>query len=711
MAPVTVETPTSTIETLKAQIAASSATSPSNMDSSTKRWVVNEVGNKEPVGFLNVTPSQTIADLRTAIEEQLSESAIVTKGFAFSLQEENGKLLPMHKAQESQLAWPLLDSLKIRKADAARLAVLSVDDLKALQTHIENELENRDKAEEDNGEEGKGEEGNEEDKEDKVKRFEVVREDKRSCTGEKYIITYLRITDRDLVTSLRDVISHDALWNTVPKIASSDLIEDLQTLKSQEEPMFKALITFLEVEHKEMIEKATSLKAEGKITYDTLDQVFSKGGRIVTTVHDEQVGAEVEAVQYHRGWSSYFEVRGVVIRSDGRKFFSDRDSWIIPPFKGPMNIRDLPVQPLSDEVKATLEARGRLFRKIAKGAHYLHYTGSIARHSYWCSQMFRADGRVMVDPVSFRRCNPNYNFKTTDDQSKILQDIPEEKLYQTWPTVHGFSFTSKKWGEISVSRVTEIKFDDDAYDRLVLDAKKKKLVQALVQNSDFTFSDVIQGKGGGCIFLLHGAPGTGKTLTAEAIAELLHRPLYSVSVGELGVTTAELETRLREILEVAQSWHAVLLIDEADIFLERRTENDIQRNAMVGIFLRLLEYHQGVLFLTTNRVSCFDEAFHSRISVALKYEALSREAREHVWINLLDAAGITGLDPKALSEFDINGRQIKTTIRLAQSLARSEGVEVNADFIRLTVEVAQQFQSDILLDKEKAAANAAALSQ
>lgn len=71
----------------------------------------------------------------------------------------------------------------------------------------------------------------------------------------------------------------------------------------------------------------------------------------------------------------------------------------------------------------------------------------------------------------------------------------------------------------------------------------------------------------------------------------------SVSVGELGTSTIDLEERLREILEIASVWDAVVLIDEADIFLEKRGDEDIKRNALVGIFLRLLEYHQGVLFL------------------------------------------------------------------------------------------------------------------
>lgn len=123
----------------------------------------------------------------------------------------------------------------------------------------------------------------------------------------------------------------------------------------------------------------------------------------------------------------------------------------------------------------------------------------------------------------------------------------------------------------------------------MLAPERKVLIKSLVKNYQGSFKDIIGGKGGGCIFLLHGPPGTGKTLTAEAISELLRKPLYSVTVGELGTTINELEDKLRNILEVACYWDAVILLDEADIFLEQRSDNDIHRNAMVGIFLRLLE--------------------------------------------------------------------------------------------------------------------------
>src|SRR6202012_1302752 len=86
------------------------------------------------------------------------------------------------------------------------------------------------------------------------------------------------------------------------------------------------------------------------------------------------------------------------------------------------------------------------------------------------------------------------------------------------------------------------------------------------------------------------------------IADLLKCPLYMVSAGDLGTEPTKLEKELQNILDIAHSWGAILLLDEADVFLEQRSIHDIHRNALVSIFLRLLEYFQGILFLTTNRV-------------------------------------------------------------------------------------------------------------
>lgn len=75
-----------------------------------------------------------------------------------------------------------------------------------------------------------------------------------------------------------------------------------------------------------------------------------------------------------------------------------------------------------------------------------------------------------------------------------------------------------------------------------------------------------------------------------------------VSAGELGTDSRYLEAELQKILDICHAWGAILLLDEADVFLEKRDMHNIHRNALVSIFLRQLEYFQGILFLTTNRV-------------------------------------------------------------------------------------------------------------
>jgi len=274
--------------------------------------------------------------------------------------------------------------------------------------------------------------------------------------------------------------------------------------------------------------------------------------------------------------------------------------------------------------------------------------------------------------------------------------ITDDQLWNTSPSLLGFSFSVKKWGHIPVENLSPIQFDDAAFNKLVIPAETKEMIGALVNFQHKAFTDVITGKGGGCIFLLHGSPGVGKTLTAESIAELLHRPLYSVTVGELGSDATSLETGLSGVLEVAATWNAVILLDEADIFLEKRTETDIARNAMVGVFLRLIEYHQGVLFLTTNRVKNFDPAFHSRISIALKYQDLNFSSREQIWTNLFGASGVSGIPGNTFAHHDLNGRQIKNCIRLAQALAASKGEEANQAYLRKTIGITEQFKKDLL---------------
>ncbi|KAF9895043.1 hypothetical protein FE257_004671 [Aspergillus nanangensis] len=284
----------------------------------------------------------------------------------------------------------------------------------------------------------------------------------------------------------------------------------------------------------------------------------------------------------------------------------------------------------------------------------------------------------------------------------------EEELLIASPVVLGFAFSEKLWLEFSISGISEIDWNEDAFDSLVLPENQKSIVKALVESHTFcaaqNIDDVIQGKGKGLVAVLHGPPGTGKTLTAEGIAELLKRPLYMVSAGELGTDSRTLEAELNKILDIAHSWGAVLLLDEADIFLEKRTIQDIHRNALVSIFLRLLEYFQGILFLTTNRVETFDDAFQSRIHVALRYGDLTTKAKRSVWKMFLErvqakegvqTAQFTDKDFDMLARHNLNGRQIKNSVRTAQALAVNERNPLSMEHINRVLDVAQTFDHDL----------------
>jgi SpoVK/Ycf46/Vps4 family AAA+-type ATPase len=147
------------------------------------------------------------------------------------------------------------------------------------------------------------------------------------------------------------------------------------------------------------------------------------------------------------------------------------------------------------------------------------------------------------------------------------------------------------------------------------DSLKDTIYRLIIAHSrsSSSFDDFVKGKGRGLIGLFFGPPGAGKTLTAEAIAETAHMPLYAVSSGALGHEATQIHDRLSVILKLAGHWKAVLLLDEADVFLAQRTITDIERNAIVSIFLRELEYYQGILLLTTNQVEVIDEAFQSML--------------------------------------------------------------------------------------------------
>jgi SpoVK/Ycf46/Vps4 family AAA+-type ATPase len=142
-----------------------------------------------------------------------------------------------------------------------------------------------------------------------------------------------------------------------------------------------------------------------------------------------------------------------------------------------------------------------------------------------------------------------------------------------------------------------------------------------------------------------------------------------ISVGELTVDHGDpyaLEYKLEFIFKVAKHFNAVLLLDEADAFMERRTSCLDAHNRLVTVFLRMLENYDGILFLTSNRAIDFDDAIMSRIHLKIEYEDLTDESRRDIWNHFLSRArtpaGSSSIKDKELQVLEkllLNGRQVR----------------------------------------------------
>ncbi|KAK3331865.1 hypothetical protein B0T19DRAFT_354221 [Cercophora scortea] len=312
--------------------------------------------------------------------------------------------------------------------------------------------------------------------------------------------------------------------------------------------------------------------------------------------------------------------------------------------------------------------------------------------------------------------------KEGEDRFKKIME--EKEIVRLLPgAVPGFALRNRKWVLLDLNRLGPINKQGNGWDDLVLPPGHRDMVQAMVEthtqdlgsNKDATVGmDLVQGKGRGCIILLHGVPGVGKTSTAECVAAHTKKPLYPITcgnwvrTGDIGYRPEDVERNMESHFKLAHKWGCVLLLDEADVFLAKRDQKDVQRNGLVSVFLRILEYYSGILFLTTNRVGAIDDAFRSRLHLTLYYPKLTRKQTKEIFKkNFGRMAEINDerIEKKLLpfeykdSETKVldwvkqnwktlawNGRQIRNTFQTALSLAefqaKQDGAESQGPVVR-----------------------------
>lgn len=182
----------------------------------------------------------------------------------------------------------------------------------------------------------------------------------------------------------------------------------------------------------------------------------------------------------------------------------------------------------------------------------------------------------------------------------VLESLTEEDFMICCRRVKGYSLRENKWTVFHIDAIEEISYDLAAFDNLILpDGQKQQLLSLVRVHEDdrFSFDDLIKGKGTGITFLLYGEPGLGKTLTAgkfyrpsdsqtnnwlESIADYCQKPLVRIDSGTLGTSPKSVEKGLKKAFQLAERWHAVLLLDEADVYLEQRRSRNLTHNGVIS---------------------------------------------------------------------------------------------------------------------------------
>ncbi|GKZ93886.1 hypothetical protein AnigIFM59636_007241 [Aspergillus niger] len=487
--------------------------------------------------------------------------------------------------------------------------------------------------------------------------------------------------------------------------AAPDLMRVKEEEKQKENPNQQLIndigtaLQFVEEDFAAQISSLKSLMSENQITWDLLWAIFPPKEVIISPrfglMSEEQAfNLKMSSYQSRPNGQQYFSASANVIKHDGQDFG-----------KATM---ELEIDKYHDEESAVRErliARGRKFVALLEQPACRDYTAANGIREYERAngdsvpEKFNALGRVMVDPAGYYLHNTSSDLNRPHVLSEGFLDtvgLSDDQYLIYASFINGFSFAQKAWCQISVSALSDVEWNHNAFKRLVMAENRRELIHGLVKahrQDDAVFDDVVANKGKGLIALLTGSPGVGKTLTAEAVAEVTQRPLYVVATGELGIDPDVVDNRLGMILEITRRWGCVLLIDEADVFLSARGK-DLARDALVSVFLRRLEYFRGVAILTTNRKHDIDPAFRSRIHFTMHYPDLDTDSRMEVWKNFLtnvakssELAGFTSDDFVALSRHSLNGRQIKNIVSCAVSLAREMQKNVTVKDIESLIEV------------------------
>lgn len=194
-------------------------------------------------------------------------------------------------------------------------------------------------------------------------------------------------------------------------------------------------------------------------------------------------------------------------------------------------------------------------------------------------------------------------------------------------------------------------------------------------------------RGLGISALFAGESGTGKTMSAEVLANELKLDLYKIDLSKvINKYIGETEKNLKRVFDAAEEGGAILLFDEADALFGKRSEvkdsHDRYSNIEVSYLLQRMEAYRGLAILTTNMKNALDKAFLRRIRFVIHFPFPDAVQRAEIWNRVFpDATPKHTLDLASLAKLTIAGGSIRNIALNAAFFAADENKDVQMSHI------------------------------
>lgn len=194
---------------------------------------------------------------------------------------------------------------------------------------------------------------------------------------------------------------------------------------------------------------------------------------------------------------------------------------------------------------------------------------------------------------------------------------------------------------------------------------------------------------------LYGAPGTGKTMAAHAIAKHLGRKILAVNYADIeSKYVGETPKNIRKAFEAAKATNSILFFDEADAILSKRVTNmssatDVSVNQTRSVMLMVMNDYQDFVIFATNFISNFDPAFMRRISTHIEFRLPDEDCRKKIWQHYILPTMPNNIDIDELAKkYDgLSGSDISNAVLMAAfKAARRKAERVDKQLVFESIE-------------------------